>query len=134
MSEARIARTSVVAPAVLAVLVAAGLSGCGDSSSSGRSASKADFCHSFDTLGSRATPAHAADELSKVGTPSDIDAAARHGFELLVEHLRDLPDKSSPGGITKMVQDMRQQDAADVRAFITYYASKCQGLPGDSAS
>jgi hypothetical protein len=134
MSEARIARTSVAVLPVLAALLAAGLAGCGDSSSSGRSASKADFCHSFDKLGSRATPARAADELSKVGTPSDIDPSARHGFELLVDHLRELPDKSSPGGITKMVQDMRQQDAADVRAFITYYASECQGLPGDPAS
>jgi hypothetical protein len=119
---------------VLAMVLAGALTACGSSSSSGSGASKGDFCRSFDDLGSRATPRHAADELSKVGTPSDIDADARHGFELLVDHLRDLPDKSSPGGITKMVQDMRPQDATDVRAFITYYASECQGLPGDSGS
>ena len=76
-------------------------------------------------------PGHAADELSKVGTPSDIGSSARHGFDLLVSHLRDLPDKRSPGGITKMVQDMNDRDAADVRDFITYYASECQGVSGD---
>ena len=132
MSQARTARAAV---AVAGLVLAGALSGCGDSSSSaGRSASKADFCRSFEKLGSRTTPGRAADELSKVGTPGDIDSVSRHGFEVLVQHLRDLPDKSSPGGITKMVQDMSESDAADVRAFITYYASECQGVAGDTSS
>jgi hypothetical protein len=33
-----------------------------------------------------------------------------------------------------MVRGLDAQDAADVRAFVTYYASECQGLPGDSSS
>jgi hypothetical protein len=132
MPEPRIARTPLVVLAGLGVVLAGGLAACGDSSS-GSPASKADFCHSFDMLGSNATPGHAADELSKVGTPSDIDSSARRGFDLLVSHLRDLPDKSSPGGITKMVQDMNDRDAAAVRAFITYYASECQGVSDKSS-
>jgi hypothetical protein len=130
MPEARIARTSIAA---IAAVLAGGLVGCGDSSSSAPSASRADFCHSFETLGSDTTPGHAADELSRVGTPSDIGSSARHGFDLLVSHLRDLPDKSSPGGITKMVQDKNDRDAAADRDFITYNASECQGLSGKSS-
>jgi hypothetical protein len=133
MPEARIARNAIAASATLVVL-AGGLAACGDSSSSGSSASKADFCHSFEVLGSQTTPGHAADELSKVGTPSDIGSSARHGFDLLVSHLRALPDRRSPGGITKMVQDMSDRDAADVRDFITYYGSECRALSGDSSS
>jgi hypothetical protein len=131
MSEARIVRTSV---AVLTLVLAGGLTACGGSTSSGPSASKADFCRAFDALGADTTPGHAADELSKVGTPSGIDPDERHGFELLVDHLRGLPDKRSPGGITKMVQDMNAQDAGDVRAFVTYYFDECQSSPSAPAS
>ena len=133
MPEARTVRSAALT-APLTLLMALGLAACGDASSSGSSASQADFCRSFEKLGSDTTPGHAADELSRVGTPSDIGSSARHGFELLVSHLRELPDRSSPGGITKMVQDMNDQDAADVRDFITYYASECQGVAGDASS
>jgi hypothetical protein len=131
---ARAARTSVVALGVLATALGGGLAACGHSSASGPSASKADFCRTFDELGSDTTPARAADELSKVGTPDDIDSSARHGFDVLVDHLRDLPDGTQPRKITQMVQGLNAHDAADVRDFITYYASECQGLPADTSS
>jgi hypothetical protein len=137
MAEARTVRTvrtSIALAVVPAVVLAGGLAACGDSSPSGPSASKADFCGTFDELGSDTTPARAADELSKVGTPDDIDSSARHGFEVLVDHLRDLPDGTQPRKITQMVQGLDAHDAADVRDFITYYASECQGLPADISS
>jgi hypothetical protein len=111
------------------------LGGCGGSSSSPPSAaSKADFCHTFDQLGSDTSPQHAADELSRVGTPSGMPADARHGFDVLVSHLRDLPEGTQPRQITQMIQGLNGGDASDVRAFITYYAGECQGVPSGASS
>jgi len=118
--------------AALAVVMAGGLAACGGSSS-GSGASKKDFCATFDHLGSRTDPRQAADQLSRTGTPSDIDSDARQGFQVLVDHLRDLPAGSTPGRISQMVHGLNAQDAADVRDFITYYASECQGLEGGSS-
>jgi hypothetical protein len=125
----RIVRTSVVATAMV---LAGGLTACGGSSS-GSAATKADFCRTFDHLGGDTSPGRAADELSKVGTPADIGSSARHGFEVLVDHLRDLPDGTQPRRITQMVQGLSARDAADVRDFITYYAGECQGLPSSAS-
>ncbi len=120
--------------AAAAMVLAGSLAACGDTSSSSSSASKADFCQTFNRLGSDSSPRHAADELSRVGTPSDIGSSARRGFVVLVDHLRVLPPGTKPAEITQMVKDLHSQDATDVRDFITYYASECQGLPGDSSS
>jgi hypothetical protein len=118
----------------MAMALAGGLAACGHSSSSSSGAtSKADFCRTFNQLGSDTTPHHAAEELSRVGTPSDISAAARHGFEVLVDHLRDLPAGAHAGQITQMVQGLNGHDASDVRDFITYYAQECQGVSGGSS-
>jgi hypothetical protein len=129
MPEAR------VLAAAVAMVLAGGLTACGgDTSSTSSSASKADFCQTFNQLGSDTSPQHAADELSRVGTPSDIGSSARRGFEVLVDQLRGLPPGAKPGEITQMVKDLHPQDATDVRDFITYYVSECQGLPGGSSS
>jgi hypothetical protein len=123
-----------VVVAALATVLAGVLTACGGSSSSGASASKADFCRTFDRLESDTTPQRAADELSRVGTPGGMPADARHGFDVLVNHLRDLPKGTQARQITQMVQGLNTQDMSDVRAFITYYAGECQGIPGDSSS
>lgn len=121
------ARVLAVA-AALGILV--GLTACGgDSSSPSASTSGAAFCRTFERLGSHATPRMAADQLSEVGTPRDMDASARHGLAVLVLHLRDLPDQTKPAEITSMVRNLHAQDGSDVRAFITYYAQECQGFP-----
>jgi hypothetical protein len=129
MPEARILA------AVVATVLAGSLAACGhDTSSSSPSASKADFCRTFDELGVDASPQAAADELSRVGTPSDIGPSARRGFEVLVDHLRNLPAGTKPGEITQMVKNLHAQDADDVRAFVTYYAQECQNIPTGSPS
>jgi hypothetical protein len=121
--------------AAVAVVLAGGLVACGrDTPASSSSASTADFCRTFNQLASETSPQQAADELSRVGTPSDIGSSARRGFDVLLDHLRDLPPGAKPGEITQMVKDLHAQDATDVRDFITYYGDECQGLPGDSAS
>jgi hypothetical protein len=129
-----------VAVAALATVPAVALTACGGSSSStsssptSASASKATFCRTFDRLGTDTSPRNAAGELSRVGTPSDVSADARHGFDVLVDHLRDLPAKTQPRAITQMVQGLSSGDMSDVRAFITYYGTECQDVPGDSSS
>ena len=130
------ARTLVAAMAMVPVV---GLGACGSPSSSSPSAaastaSKADFCRTFEHLGPDSSPPQAADELSRVGTPGDIDTDARHGFEVLVDHLRRLPEGRQAGRIGQLVRDLNAEDAADVRAFITYYAKECQGFAGDDRS
>jgi hypothetical protein len=119
------------------------LGACGGGSSSTASAggsdaptdaSKASFCASFDKLSSHTSPKEAADTLSAVGTPSDIGATARHGFEVLVERLRQLPPKANKGDITQMARELTGADQAAVIAFISYYAGECQGLPTDAPS
>jgi hypothetical protein len=115
------------------MLVAGGLTSCGGPSSSS-SASKADFCRTFDTLTSRATPRQAADRFREVGTPGDMDSSARHGLEVLVDHLRDLPEETTPREITMMIRNLHAEDGEDVRAFISYYAHKCQDFPTDAPS
>jgi hypothetical protein len=117
-----------------AVVLVGALAACDSSPASTPSpshASKGDFCRTFEQLGPRTSPPQAADRLSQVGTPDDIDPTARHGFEILVDHLRDLPEGAHAGRIGQLVQDLKGDDAADVRAFIVYYAAECQGLAGD---
>jgi hypothetical protein len=118
----------------MAMALAGGLVACGHSSSTSSGAtSTADFCRTFNQLGTDTTPHHAAEELSRVGTPSDISSTARHGFDVLVDHLRDLPAGTHAGQITQMVQGLNAHDASDVRDFITYYAQECQGVPSGSS-
>lgn len=131
MTQARVLVTAT------ALLLTGGLTACGgdsSSTSSTASASKADFCRTFNQLGADASPQDAAAELSRVGVPSDITASARHGFQVLVDHLQELSPNTKPGMVTQMVKNLPAQDASDVRSFITYYATECQGLPGDSSS
>src|SRR3954454_5135051 len=121
--------------AAAGMILAGGLTACGSHpSSSSSSTSKAQFCRTFDALSSRATPGQAADRLSDVGTPGDMDSSARHGLDVLVDHLRDLPDQTKPAEITSMVRNLRTQDGDDVRAFISYYAQQCQHFPTDARS
>jgi len=125
--------------AAMATVLAGGLAGCGSSSSAtsnavASTASKADFCRTFENLGPDPSPPKAAERLSRVGTPGDMDSGARHGFEVLVDRLRHLPQGSHAGRIAQLVRDLKPEDAADLRAFITYYAKECQGFTGDQSS
>jgi hypothetical protein len=121
--------------AAMAMALAGGLAACSSSSSSSPSAaSKADFCRTFEHLGPDMSPPRAAHQLERVGTPGDIDSHARRGFEVLVDHLRHLPEGSHAGRIAQLMRDLHPDDAADVRDFITYYAKECQGFTGDDSS
>lgn len=128
--------------AVGALLLAGGLAACGNGSSDSAAggsgaptnASKDAFCKTFTELGADVTPKEAADRLGKVGTPKDIDSGARHGFEVLVDHLRQLPDDAKDSDLTRMAQDLKAGDQADVVSFLKFYGDECAGLPTDSPS
>jgi hypothetical protein len=118
-----------------AIVLAAGLSGCGGSSSSGypTSASRAQFCDIF-TGSRRIDPPVTAEKLARVGTPGDISAAQRHGFEVLVEHLGKLPSTSTDSDLTVMVRDLSPGDGQDLQAFLGYMNQECGGVPTGPAS
>jgi len=123
------------------VLLAGGLAACGGSPSSAGSganapddASKSSFCASLATLTGTVSPKRAADTLGRVGTPSDIGSSARHGFEVLLGRLRQLPPHGNKGDITQMARGLRPADQQDIAAFLTYYGSECRGLPTGAAS
>ena len=130
-------RRSVLAASAL--VLAGGVSACGIGSSGGSGgaptdASKASFCKTFE--GSRkVVDAHQlGDNLSRVGTPTNISAAARHGFEVLVDRLGKLPAHANKGDLSQMSKNLTGTDQAAVVAFITYYTSECKGLPSGFSS
>ncbi len=106
-----------------------GLAACGGGSSSSpdgpTDAAKATFCATFSKMSSTTTPKAASTELAAVGTPTDIDAASRHGFEVLVEHLKALPDGASSSDLQAMQKALSAADQKDVLAFGTYLTKEC---------
>jgi hypothetical protein len=80
------------------------------------------------------SPKRTADALASVGTPSDIGSNARHGFEVLLDRLHDLPPHANKGDITQMARGLGGTEQQDVAAFLAYYARECRGLPTSSAS
>jgi len=135
----RNARTLVAASTLV---LAAGLTACGSGSSQSNAggsgtptdASKTTFCKTFTDLGADTTPKEAADQLGQIGTPSGIGSGARHGFEVLIDHLRALPDNAKDSDLTGMAKDLKPGDQADVVSFLKYYADECQNLPTGSSS
>jgi hypothetical protein len=111
-----------------------GVSACGGGSSSGAAAgsadgptnaTKSDFCATLTSLGQDATPKGLAAAFQKVGTPTDIDASSRHGFEVLVEHLATMSDDAKASDLAAMEKDLSATDIKDVQAFSTYLTSEC---------
>jgi hypothetical protein len=135
-----------LAAAGLLVAVSASLTACGDGSSSDAGAgtagaptdaAKADFCGTLEGSGSDSKPSDVAASMSAVGTPSDIDDSARHGFEVLVDKMAQISSTNpSDADIAKLSQDFAAADLTDVQAFIAYYVKECAAglLPSDGAS
>jgi hypothetical protein len=107
---------------------------CGGSSSSAAptgaagapsGASTSDFCGTFQNMANSTTPKQAADKLQAVGTPGGIAADARHGFEVLVDHLETLPDNAKSADLTAMEKGLSATDQKDVLAFTTYLTKAC---------
>jgi hypothetical protein len=116
-----------------------GVAACGGGGSSSGASGSADgptdasrtaFCATLTSLGQDTTPQGLAAAFTKVGTPSDIDAASRHGYEVLVEHLATMSDTSKASDLGAMEKALSTTDQADVAAFSTYLAKEC--LPSGS--
>jgi hypothetical protein len=124
-------RKTLAAAALLAVLGVA--AGCGNSASSGSGsaadaptgASKTDFCRAIQGASGSTSPRKLAEDLTKVGTPSGIDASSRHGFELLVKAFEKLPDNPQNSDLQKMIQGVSQSDKTDIEAFFVYAQTEC---------
>ncbi len=135
-----------LASAGLLVAVSASLTACGGGSSSDAGADTAgaptdaatsDFCGTLEGTGSDAKPSAVAASMSAVGTPSDIDDSARHGFEVLVGKMAQISSTNpSDSDIAKLAQDYKAADLTDVQAFIAYYVKECAAglMPRDAAS
>lgn len=115
----------------------AGGGGAGDVSGAPSDAAKTDFCGTLEGTDSGAKPSEVAASMAAIGTPSDIDDSARHGFEVLVGKMAQI-DSANPSDsdIAKIAQGFKSEDLADVQAFIAYYVKECAGglLPCAGAS
>jgi hypothetical protein len=115
------------------------MAACGSSSSSTPTggagaptgATTADFCSMLQNLASSSTPKDVADKLQSVGTPSDISADERHGFEVFVNKLETL---SASAKASDLEQGLSATDLKDVTAFETYVQKACVPSAGSTPS
>lgn len=131
------------------VLVAGTTAGCGGSSSSNSSddgaptaASEKDFCAGFATVADDmqgmepgSEPAEmikilksGISDLEETGTPEDIPADARDGFELTVDMVNSLDEDASPEDLAKMEEQFSDEDKGKVDAFDAYLSETCPDL------
>lgn len=102
----------LTAAAALTCLTACGSSA--DASTAPKNASVADFCRIVEDL-DLSDPKGFVDDLADTGTPADITADAREGFEVMIENAT--ADEISDG------------DQEKVSAFVAYFTSTCAGTP-----
>jgi soluble cytochrome b562 len=125
-------KKTLAAAGLLAVTGAVAACGSGSSSTAATGAATAptgatttDFCATFQNMANDSTPKQAADKLQAVGTPSDMAADARHGFEVLVDHLEKMPDAAQSKDLVAMEKGLSATDQKDVLAFTTYLTKAC---------
>ena len=144
------------------VLLLGFLAGCGNDSSSGASdeaagdggaptnASVEEFCGAFidmiqeaGTGGADMSDADAvalakklANKLQEVGTPEDMPADARKGFELALQKINDLPDDATQAEMEAANAELTEEEKGYQKALSDYITEKCMGsmLPSGAAS
>ena len=139
------------------VLVLGGLAGCGDDGGDGGSsasddATKDGFCKKFNGLYDNLLGASAddtskaiagvkewADEMEDYGTPSEMSAQARKGFEVVVDTIQDLDEDAKLEDFQNLDDELSAADNKAAEAFGAWTTKECpapdlQGLPSDSAS
>ncbi|GAA1504319.1 hypothetical protein [Nocardioides humi] len=124
--------TSRIAGTAAGLLLAVALTGCGGSPGD---ASSEDFCAVWKADSGNDVDAvrDRAEDLDEVGTPGDIDDAARNGFEVFVEQLgevdeaqlRELDQVAADASGLADVYGIDEDDAADVIAFFDYANGTC---------
>ncbi|MCW2766234.1 MAG: hypothetical protein JWO11_2193 [Nocardioides sp.] len=125
------------------VLVAGSAVGCGGDGGGGASAptkvSTAEFCSAFADAfagimsagtqgGADAVKAlkDGVAGLSDTGTPENIPANARHGFEVFVKAINDLDDNADLASMDNL-PGVSKADEADATAFIEWAVGECPG-------
>jgi hypothetical protein len=137
------------------VLVAGTTVGCGGGDKDGggapAAASEKDFCDTFtsftedmaassdkETSDQIKTAKDAVAKLADVGTPKDIPADARDGFEIFIDTIKGIDDNASEEDLQNIDSDLSEADNKKVSAFTTYYADTCSPtaptVPSESPS
>ncbi len=123
-------------------LVLGSLTGCGSSDDGGDAAgppddaSLEDFCTTFSSLtsnllggggsdGSASSIKDWAADLEKVGTPSEMPADARDGFEILIEQASKIDGDASLQDLQQLEKDVSKKDAEKALAFSTWAVKEC---------
>lgn len=134
------------------VLVAGTTAGCGGSSSTSSddaaptAASEKDFCAGFaavaDDMQGMEPGSEPAEmiktlksgigDLEETGTPEDIPADARDGFDLTVDMVKGLDEDAAPEDLAKMEEQFSDEDKEKVDAFDTYLTETCPELSAPS--
>lgn len=132
--RARGTRRAAAVPTVLLTLLAlVALAGCQDIP---EDASKAAFCKAGQRFSALqkvpfAQGQDAVDKLADVGTPSDIDSAARAGFVELIDRMNDSEDA---GDFRRRTATMDKQERAHLLALDTYIQGACSDrVPSDAS-
>lgn len=123
------------------LLLATTLTACGGDGASGapKDASRAEFCDAYATQIeslARIDPERDADRAvaglqdwaeqgRDVGTPEDMPAAARRGFETIVEEISDLDPDATARDLERLGDDLGREAERDLTAFGEYAVSTC---------
>jgi hypothetical protein len=144
-------RISLLAASLLVVGLLAGCGSDGGSAASGspKDATVDEFCQPFvdmisdiTTKGANMSDTDAvklakdlADKLAKVGTPKDMPADARKGFELVIKKLQALPDDATKEEVDK-AQNLTTEEKKYSDALGQYITTNCADklLPSGAAS
>jgi hypothetical protein len=133
------------------VLVAGGAVGCSDDGHGDGGADKApstgDFCGALkdfqddfaaadptkDIKGYIQTVKAAADQLEHVGTPDDMPADAKAGFDFYVAKIKGLDDNATVDDLAG-IGDVSDEDQKKLDALDHYVAKTCTDLTGETDS
>lgn len=124
------------------VLVAGTTFGCGgdsDDKAAPETTSTDDFCTAYKSLfssfeGATTPPSDAeavtaikdwADEMEQTGTPEDIPADAKEGFDLVLETIADIPDDATKQEIQQLTEDLSTEEQKASDAFGTWASETC---------
>jgi hypothetical protein len=64
-------------------------------------------------------------DMEEVGTPAEMPADARAGFELFVDRAGDLEEDASLDDLEHLGEDLSEAEQADGRAFSAWTAENC---------
>lgn len=125
------------------LVLAGSLAACGGDSSGSdaapQAASEAEFCKAYNSLfdsfsGATSQPSDAdtvkaiktwASTMKDTGTPKDIPADARRGFETVLETVDKIKDGDSQADISKLTNGLDSSDQKDTEAFGNWATKTC---------